>query len=452
MFDNLSEKLERAFKVLKGQGKITEINVSETVKEIRKALLDADVNYKVAKQFTDKVKEKALGQNVLNSVSPGQLLTKIMHDELAALMGGETKDIKLGSNPTVILMSGLQGSGKTTFSGKLALHLKNKKGKKPLLVACDIYRPAAIEQLHVIGKQVGVDVYSDKENKDAVSIALAGIKHAKESGNSIVIIDTAGRLAVDEAMMKEIAAVKNAVNPDEILFVVDAMTGQDAVNTAKVFNDRLDFTGVVLTKLDGDTRGGAALSILTVVSKPIKFVGTGEKMEEMDVFHPKRMADRILGMGDVVSLVERAQENFDEDEVKRIAKKVAKNQFGFDDFLSQIKQVKKMGNVKDLMGMIPGATKQMKNVDIKDDAFKSIEAIIGSMTPLERSTPSLLNGTRKERIAKGSGTNLTEVNKLITQFETMQKMMKMMNNPKEMAKMMSMMKGMKGMPGMPGMN
>ncbi len=446
MFDNLSEKLERAFKVLKGQGRITEINVSETVKEIRKALLDADVNYKVAKQFTDTVKEKALGQNVLTSVSPGQLLTKIMHDELAALMGGETKEIKLGGNPTVILMSGLQGSGKTTFTGKLAYHLKTKRGKRPLLVACDIYRPAAIDQLQVLGKQIGVDVYADKENKDAVSLALAGIKHAKESGNSVVIIDTAGRLAVDEAMMKEIAAVKAAVNPDEILFVVDSMTGQDAVNTAKAFNDRLDFTGVVLTKLDGDTRGGAALSILTVVSKPIMFVGTGEKMEEMDVFHPNRMADRILGMGDVVTLVERAQQNFDEEEHKRIAKKVAKNQFGFDDFLSQIKQLKKMGNMKDLVGMIPGASKAMKNVEVKDDAFKSIEAIIGSMTPDERSTPALLTGKRRERIAKGSGTTLQEVNALIKQFEQMQKMMKMMGNKQEMAKMMKQMQGMPGMP------
>ena len=443
MFDNLSEKLERAFKLLKGQGRITEINVSETVKEIRKALLDADVNYKVAKQFTDTVKEKAIGQNVLTSVSPGQLLTKIMHDELATLMGGESKDIKLASNPTVILMSGLQGSGKTTFSGKLANHLKTKRGKKPLLVACDIYRPAAIDQLQVLAKQIGVDVYFDKENKDAVSIALAGIKHAKESGNSIVIIDTAGRLAVDEQMMNEIAAVKKAINPDEILFVVDAMTGQDAVNTAKAFNDRLDFTGVVLTKLDGDTRGGAALSILSVVNKPIKFVGTGEKMDEMDVFHPDRMADRILGMGDVVSLVERAQQSFDEEEHKRIAKKVAKNQFDYNDFLSQIQQVKKMGNVKDIMGMMPGMSKQMKDVEIKEDATKGIEAIISSMTPAERSNPELLNGKRRERLAKGSGTNIQEVNALVKQFEQMRKMMKMMGNPREMAKMMNQMKGMK---------
>ena len=445
MFDNLSEKLDRAFKLLKGQGRITEINVSETVKEIRKALLDADVNYKVAKQFTDTVKQKAIGQNVLTSVSPGQLLTKIMHDELAALMGGETKEIKLVGNPTIILMSGLQGSGKTTFSGKLANFYKNKKGKKPLLVACDIYRPAAIDQLQVLGSQIGVDVYADKENKDAVSIALAGIKQAKENGNSIVIIDTAGRLAVDEQMMKEIAAVKQAINPNEILFVVDSMTGQDAVNTAKAFNDRLDFTGVVLTKLDGDTRGGAALSILSVVNKPIMFVGTGEKMDALDIFHPSRMADRILGMGDVVSLVERAQENYDAEEHKRIAKKVAKNQFGFDDFLSQIQQIKKMGNMKDLVGMIPGAGKAMKGVEVGDDTFKGIEAIIGSMTPAERSNPELLTGKRRERIAKGSGTNIQEVNKLVKQFDDMRKMMKMMGNKEQMARMMKQMGGMPGM-------
>ena len=445
MFDNLSEKLDRAFKLLKGQGRITEINVSETVKEIRKALLDADVNYKVAKQFTDTVKQKALGQNVLTSVSPGQLLTKIMHDELAALMGGETKEIKLTGNPPIILMSGLQGSGKTTFSGKLANHFKTKRGKKPLLVACDIYRPAAIDQLQVLGAQIGVDVYADKENKDAVSIALAGIKQAKGNGNSIVIIDTAGRLAVDELMMNEIAAVKQAINPNEILFVVDSMTGQDAVNTAKAFNDRLDFTGVVLTKLDGDTRGGAALSILSVVSKPIMFVGTGEKMDALDIFHPDRMADRILGMGDVVSLVERAQQNFDADEHKRISKKIAKNQFGFDDFLSQIQQIKKMGNMKDLVGMIPGAGKALKGAEVNDDAFKSIEAIIGSMTPTERSNPELLTGKRRERIAKGSGTNIQEVNKLIKQFDDMRKMMKMMGNKEQMAKMMKQMGGMPGM-------
>jgi signal recognition particle subunit SRP54 len=445
MFDNLSEKLERAFKVLKGQGKITEINVSETVKEIRKALLDADVNYKVAKQFTDTVKEKALGQNVLTAISPGQLMTKITHDELVALMGGESSDIKLGGNPTVILMSGLQGSGKTTFSGKLANHMKNKRNKKPLLVACDIYRPAAIDQLHVLGEQIGVSVYSDRDNKDAVSIAKKGIQHAKENGNSIVIIDTAGRLAIDEAMMNEIAAVKEAVNPDEILFVVDAMTGQDAVNTAKTFNDRLNFDGVVLTKLDGDTRGGAALSILSVVNKPIKFIGTGEKMEAIDVFHPSRMADRILGMGDVVTLVERAQEQYNVEEARLLQKKIAKNQFSFNDFLSQLQQIKKMGNIKDLVGMIPGVGKALKGVDIDDNAFKSIEAIIASMTPAERETPELLNGKRRERIAKGSGTNIQEVNRLIKQFDETRKMMKMMGNKQQMAKMMSQMKNMPGM-------
>jgi signal recognition particle subunit SRP54 len=445
MFDNLSEKLERAFKVLKGQGKITEINVSETVKEIRKALLDADVNYKVAKQFTDTVKEKALGQNVLTAISPGQLITKITHDELVKLMGGESTDIKLTGNPTVILMSGLQGSGKTTFSGKLANHLKNKRGKKPLLVACDIYRPAAIDQLHVLGEQIGVSVYSDRDNKDAVSIAKKGIQHAKENGNSIVIIDTAGRLAIDEAMMNEIAAVKDAIKPDEILFVVDAMTGQDAVNTAKTFNDRLNFDGVVLTKLDGDTRGGAALSILSVVNKPIKFVGTGEKMEAIDVFHPSRMADRILGMGDVVTLVERAQEQYNAEEARILHKKIAKNQFSFNDFLSQLQQIKKMGNIKDLVGMIPGVGKALKGVDIDDNAFKSIEAMISSMTPAERETPELLNGKRRERIARGSGTNIQEVNRLIKQFDETRKMMKMMGNKQQMAKMMSQMKNMPGM-------
>lgn len=445
MFDNLSDKLDRAFKLLKGQGKITEINVSETVKEIRKALLDADVNYKVAKQFTDSVKEKAMGQHVLTAVSPGQLMTKITHDELAALMGGESTDIKLAGNPTVILMSGLQGSGKTTFSGKLANHLKNKRGKKPLLVACDIYRPAAIDQLHVLGEQIGVDVYSDRENKDAVSIAKKGIQYARDNGNSVVIIDTAGRLAIDEQMMNEIAAVKAAVNPDEILFVVDAMTGQDAVNTAKTFNERLDFDGVVLTKLDGDTRGGAALSILSVVSKPIKFVGTGEKMDALDVFHPSRMADRILGMGDVVTLVERAQEQYDEVEAKRLQKKIAKNQFSFNDFLAQLQQIKKMGNIKDLVGMIPGVGKALKGVDIDDNAFKSIEAIIHSMTPAERETPELLNGKRRDRIAKGSGTSVQEVNRLIKQFEDTRKMMKMMGNKENMAKMMQQMKNMPGM-------
>jgi signal recognition particle subunit SRP54 len=436
MFENLSEKLDRAFKVLKGQGKISEVNVSETLKEVRKALLDADVNFKVAKTFTDEVKIKAMGQNVLTSLSPGQLLIKITHDELAKLMGGEKSDIKLSGNPTVILMSGLQGSGKTTFTGKLGLYLKTKKGKKPLLVACDIYRPAAIDQLQVLGEQIGVDVFADRENKDAVSIAKKGIQHAKENGHTVVIIDTAGRLAVDEQMMNEIAAVKKAVSPDEILFVVDAMTGQDAVNTAKTFNERLDFDGVILTKLDGDTRGGAALSIRSVVNKPIKFVGTGEKMDALDVFYPERMADRILGMGDVVTLVERAQEQYDEVEAKRLQKKIAKNQFSFNDFLSQLQQIKKMGNLKDLVGMIPGVGKALKDVDIKEDAFKSIEAIIHSMTPHERENPDTINGSRKQRIAKGSGTNIQEVNKLMKQFDDTRKMMKMMSNKDQMMKMM----------------
>jgi len=445
MFDSLSEKLERAFKNIKGQGKITEINVSETVKEIRKALLDADVNYKVAKQFTDSVKEKAMGQNVLTSISPGQLMIKITQEELTGLMGGNTSEIKLGGNPTVILMSGLQGSGKTTFYGQLATYLKTKRGKKPLLVACDIYRPAAIDQLHVLGEQIGVDVFSDRENKDAVSIAKKGIAHAKSNGNSVVIIDTAGRLAVDEQMMNEIAAVKAAITPDEILFVVDSMTGQDAVNTAKAFNERLDFSGVVLTKLDGDTRGGAALSIKSIVDKPIKFVGTGEKMDAMDVFHPNRMADRILGMGDVVTLVERAQEQYDAEEAKKLQKKIAKNQFSFNDFLSQLQQIKKMGNIKDLVGMIPGVGKALKGVDIDENAFKSIEAIIGSMTPAERENPEILNGKRRERIARGSGTNVQEVNRLIKQFDDTRKMMRMMGDKKQMAKMMSQMKNMPGM-------
>ena len=442
MFESLSDKMERAFKLLKGQGKITEVNVSETVKEIRKALLDADVNYKVAKQFTDTVKEKAIGQNVLTALSPGQLLTKITRDELALLMGGEKADIKLSSSPTVILMAGLQGSGKTTFSGKLASYLKNKRGKKPLLIACDIYRPAAIDQLHVLGEQLGVEVYSDRENKDAVSIAKKGIAQAKENGNSVVIIDTAGRLAVDEAMMKEIEAVKKSVNPDEILFVVDAMTGQDAVNTAKAFNDRLDFDGVVLTKMDGDTRGGAALSIKSVVNKPIKFVGTGEKMDAMDVFYPERMADRILGMGDVVTLVERAQEQYNEEEAKKLQKKIAKNQFDFNDFVGQLQQIKKMGNMKDLVSMIPGVGKALKDVDIKDDAFKGIEAIVSSMTPFEREHPETLNGSRRQRIASGSGTSVTEVNKLIKQFDETRKMMRMMGDKKNMMKMMGQMKNM----------
>jgi signal recognition particle subunit SRP54 len=436
MFNNLSEKIERAFKVLKGQGKITEINVAETLKEVRKALLDADVNYKVAKQFTDTIKEKALGQQVLTSISPGQLLVKITHDELTALMGGQKEEIKLGGNPTVILMSGLQGSGKTTFSGKLANYLKTKKGKKPLLVACDIYRPAAIDQLHVLGEQTGIEVFSDRENKDPVSISRKAIEQAKTNGNSVVIIDTAGRLAIDEMMMNEIAGIKKAINPDEILFVVDSMTGQDAVNTAKAFNDRLDFDGVILTKLDGDTRGGAALSIKSVVNKPIKFIGTGEKMDAIDVFYPERMADRILGMGDVVTLVERAQEQFSEEEARKLQEKIAKNKFDFNDFLNQLNQIKKMGNIKDLVGMIPGIGKAIKDTEIKEDAFKHIEAIILSMTPKERSNPDLLNGSRRQRIAKGSGQNIQEVNKLLKQFEETRKMMRMMNDKTAMMKMM----------------
>lgn len=436
MFENLSEKLERSFKLLKGQGKITEINVAETLKEVRRALLDADVNFKTAKEFTETVKAKALGQNVLTSVSPGQLMIKIVHDELALLMGGSMADINLKGNPSVILMSGLQGSGKTTFSGKLANHLKTKRGKNPLLVACDVYRPAAIDQLHVLGEQIGVKVYSDKENKNPVQIALNAIREAKANGQNVVIIDTAGRLAVDEEMMNEISEVKKAVNPDEILFVVDAMTGQDAVNTAKAFNDRLDFNGVVLTKLDGDTRGGAALSIKSVVNKPIKFVGTGEKPDALDVFYPERMADRILGMGDIVSLVERAQEQYDEEQAKKLQKKIAKNQFDFEDFLDQIRQIKKMGNIKDLLGMLPGMGKMLKDIDIDDDAFKGVEAIILSMTPEERSNPALLNGSRKTRIAKGSGTNIQEVNKLLKQFDDMKKMMRLMNDKNKMSKLM----------------
>ena len=426
MFENLSDRLDKSFKLLKGEGRITEINVAETLKDIRKALLDADVNYKVAKTFTDSVKEKALGQNVLTAIKPSQLMVKIVHDELTALMGGETADIHLKNNPSVILMSGLQGSGKTTFSGKLAKMLKDKKGKHPLLVADDIYRPAAIEQLKVLGDQIGVPVYSEPENKNPVQIAQNAIKQAKQSGADVVIIDTAGRLAIDEQMMNEIASIKASVKPDEILFVVDAMTGQDAVNTAKEFNDRLDFQGVVLTKLDGDTRGGAALSIRTVVNKPIKFVGTGEKMEAIDLFHPNRMSDRILGMGDIVSLVERAQEQYDEDEARRLQKKIAKNQFDFNDFLSQIHQIKKMGNLKDLASMIPGAGKAIKDLDIDDDAFKNIEAIIYSMTPAERTNPGILNGSRKARVAKGSGMTVFEVNKLLKQFEGTRKMMKTM--------------------------
>ncbi len=436
MFDSLSDKLERAFKVLKGQGQVTEINVAETVKEIRRALLDADVSYKVAKQFTDKVKEKALGQNVINAISPNQLMVKITHDELTDLMGGGMTDINIKGNPAVILISGLQGSGKTTFSGKLAHHLKTKKGKSPLLVAGDVYRPAAIDQLHVLGEQIGIEVWSDKENKNPVDIAQKALSHARSKGHNVVIVDTAGRLAVDEQMMNEIEQVKKAINPQETLFVVDSMTGQDAVNTAKTFNDRLDFDGVVLTKLDGDTRGGAALSIRSVVDKPIKFIGTGEKMEALDVFYPERMADRILGMGDVVSLVERAQEQYDEEEARKLQKKIAKNQFDFNDFMSQIAQIKKMGNVKDLMGMIPGVGKAMKGVDIDDDAFKGIESIIHSMTPYERENPKALNGSRRKRIADGSGTSIQEVNRLIKQFDQTSKMMRMMSDKNKMAKLM----------------
>ncbi len=441
MFENLSDRLEKSFKILKGEGKITEINVAETLKDVRRALLDADVNYKVAKSFTDRVKEKAMGMNVLTAVKPGQLMVKIVHDELAELMGGEAVGLQLESKPAIILMSGLQGSGKTTFSGKLANLLKSKQRKNPLLVACDVYRPAAIEQLKVVGAQVGVEVYSEPDNKDVVAIAKQAIQQAKAKGNDVVIIDTAGRLAVDEEMMDEIARLKDAVHPDETLFVVDAMTGQDAVNTAKEFNDRLDFNGVVLTKLDGDTRGGAALSIRTVVTKPIKFVGTGEKMEAIDVFHPSRMADRILGMGDIVSLVERAQEQFDEEEAKRLQKKIQKNKFDFNDFLNQIEQIKKMGNIKDLAAMIPGVGKAIKDVDIDNDSFKGIEAIIKSMTPKERTNPEILNTSRRQRIAKGSGTDIQEVNRLIKQFDQTRKMMKMVTGNR-MAGMMSRMKGM----------
>jgi len=436
MFDSLSDKLDRAFKVLKGQGQVTEINIAETVKEIRRALLDADVSYKVAKQFTDTVKEKAIGENVMNSVSPHQLMVKITHDELAKLMGGGASEINISGNPAIILVAGLQGSGKTTFSGKLALHLKSKKGKNPLLVAGDVYRPAAIDQLHVLGEQVGVEVWSDKENKNPVDIAKRAVEYAKSKGHNVVIIDTAGRLAVDEQMMAEIADVKKMVNPQETLFVVDSMTGQDAVNTAKAFNDILNFDGVVLTKLDGDTRGGAALSIKNIVDKPIKFIGTGEKMEALDVFHPERMADRILGMGDVVSLVERAQEQYDEEAARKLQKKISQNKFDFDDFMAQISQIKKMGNVKDLMGMIPGIGKAMKNMDVDDDAFKGIEAIILSMTPHERANPKVLNGSRKKRLASGSGTSIQDVNKLMKQFEQTSKMMRMMGDKKKMAQMM----------------
>ncbi len=436
MFENLNEKLERSFKLLKGQGKITEINVAETLKEVRRALLDADVNFKIAKSFTENVRKKALGMDVLNALKPGQLMVKIVHDELAELMGGKFVDINLKSNPSVILIAGLQGSGKTTFSGKLAKMLKSKKGRHPLLVACDVYRPAAIDQLKVLGQQISVPVYTEEGSKDAVKIALEAIKYAKTQGNDVVIIDTAGRLAIDQQMMNEIAAVKDAVKPNEILFVVDSMTGQDAVNTAKEFNDRLDFDGVVLTKLDGDTRGGAALSIRSVVDKPIKFVGTGEKLDALDNFHPERMADRILGMGDIVSLVEKAQEQFDEEEAKRLQQKLAKNQFSFTDFLKQIQQIKKMGNLKDLAGMIPGMGKALKDVEIEDDAFKHIEAIIYSMTVAEREDPSLLNGSRRKRIADGSGTTIQEVNRLIKQFTETRKMMKFVSQGKNLGRMM----------------
>lgn len=439
MFENLSERLERSFKILKGQGKITEINVAETLKDVRRALLDADVNYKVAKQFTDTVKAKALGQNVINAIKPNELMVKIVHDELASLMGGDTASVDLSGNPTVILMSGLQGSGKTTFSGKLARKLKSEKARRPLLVACDVYRPAAIDQLKVLGEQIDVPVYTEEGNKNPVEIAQNAIKYAKENHLDLVIVDTAGRLAVDEEMMDEIEAIKKAIKPNETLFVVDSMTGQDAVNTAKEFNDRLDFDGVVLTKLDGDTRGGAALSIRTVVTKPIKFVGTGEKLDALDLFHPSRMADRILGMGDIVSLVEKAQQAYDEKEARELQRKIAKNQFNFDDFLSQIQQIKKMGNIKDLAAMIPGVGKAIKDVDIDDDAFKSVEAIIHSMTKQERQNPDIITGSRRQRIARGSGTSIQEVNRLLKQFEATRKMMKAatsMGNPMKMMRQM----------------
>ncbi len=444
MFENLSEKLERSFKLLKGQGKITEINVAETLKDVRRALLDADVNYKVAKNFTDTVKAKALGQNVINAIKPQELMVKIVHDELASLMGGDTAQINLSGNPTVILMSGLQGSGKTTFSGKLAKKLKSEKGKRPLLVAGDVYRPAAIEQLKVLASQIDVPVYTEEGNKNPVQIARNAIAYAKQNHLDLVIVDTAGRLAVDEQMMDEIEAIKNAINPNEILFVVDAMTGQDAVNTAKEFNDRLDFDGVILTKLDGDTRGGAALSIRTVVDKPIKFVGIGEKLDGIDLFHPSRMADRILGMGDIVSLVEKAQQQFDEKKARELQRKIAKNEFNFNDFLAQISQIKKMGNIKDLAAMIPGVGKAIKDIDIPDDAFKGIEAIISSMTEEERRRPEIINGSRRRRIAAGSGTSLQEVNRLLTQFEQTRKMMKAataMKNPMAMMRQMRQMRG-----------
>ena len=440
MFENLSERLERSFKILKGQGKITELNVAETLKEVRRSLLDADVNYKIAKDFTNRVKDKALGMNVLTAVKPGQMMVKIVHDELAELMGGKNVEVDIKGNPAIILMSGLQGSGKTTFSGKFANLLKNKKGKKPLLVACDVYRPAAIEQLKVLGEQIQVPVYSDETTKDPVRIALDAIKQAKAKGYDVVIVDTAGRLAIDEQMMNEIAAIKEAIHPNETLFVVDAMTGQDAVNTAREFNERLDFNGVILTKLDGDTRGGAALSIRTVVNKPIKYVGTGEKLEALDAFHPERMADRILGMGDIVSLVEKAQEQFDAEEAKKLQKKISRNQFNFNDFLSQIQQIKKMGNIKDLASMIPGVGKALKDIDIDDDAFKGVEAIIYSMTAAEREDPALINGSRRKRIAEGSGTTVQDVNRLLKQFEESKKMMKMLSGG---GKLMRKMPGMR---------
>ena len=440
MFENLSERLERSFKILKGQGKITELNVAETLKEVRRSLLDADVNYKIAKDFTNRVKEKALGMNVLTAVKPGQMMVKIVHDELAELMGGKNVEVDIKGNPAIILMSGLQGSGKTTFSGKFANLLKNKKGKKPLLVACDVYRPAAIEQLKVLGEQIQVPVYSDETTKDPVRIALDAIKQAKAKGYDVVIVDTAGRLAIDEQMMNEIAAIKEAIHPNETLFVVDAMTGQDAVNTAREFNERLDFNGVILTKLDGDTRGGAALSIRTVVNTPIKYVGTGEKLEALDAFHPERMADRILGMGDIVSLVEKAQEQFDAEEAKKLQKKISRNQFNFNDFLSQIQQIKKMGNIKDLASMIPGVGKALKDIDIDDDAFKGVEAIIYSMTAAEREDPALINGSRRKRIAEGSGTTVQDVNRLLKQFEESKKMMKMLSGG---GKLMRKMPGMR---------
>ena len=449
MFENLTEKFERAFKVLKGQGQITEINVAETLKEVRRALLDADVNFTTAKNFTNSVKEKALGRNVLTSVSPGQLMIKICHEELVELMGGNESEINIKGNPSIVLMSGLQGSGKTTFTGKLGNYLKSKKGKKVLLVACDVYRPAAIDQLHVLGEQLNIEVYSNKEEKNPVKIAQDAIQFARSNSFNVVLVDTAGRLAIDEQMMDEIARIKNTIEPSETLFVVDSMTGQDAVNTAKAFNDKINFDGVVLTKLDGDTRGGAALTIKSVVDKPIKFVGTGEKMDALDVFYPSRMADRILGMGDVVSLVEKAQEQFDEEQARKLQKKIMKDQFDFNDFLAQLQQIKKMGNMKDLMGMIPGMGKAMKDVDIQDDAFKHVEAIIQSMTPKERANPGILNNSRRLRLANGSGTNIQDVNKLIKQFDDMKKMMKLMSNPRNMASMMSQFKGMKG--GMPGM-